>query len=57
MANIILISQWVDLMERSVYQLEKVTEEGNKAEIGRLRTLIFELHNKIDAELGGKSNV
>ncbi len=57
MANIILIGQWVDLMERSVYQLEKAITEGNGAEVNRLRTLIFDLHMKIDSELGGKGNV
>jgi hypothetical protein len=57
MANIILIGQWVDLMERSVYQLEKAINEGDKTEVNRLRTLIFDLHTKIDSELGGKRNV
>jgi hypothetical protein len=55
MANIVLIEQWVDSMEKAVFQLEKAMSDNEKNEINRLRTTIFDLYTKIKNAIGDKN--
>ncbi|MDP2947076.1 MAG: hypothetical protein Q8N88_03090 [Nanoarchaeota archaeon] len=55
MVNILTISEWVETMEKTVYELERATNTGKMDEINRLRILIFDLYKKIDEAISGKN--
>jgi hypothetical protein len=51
MANIILIKEWIESMEKYVFNLERATKKGDKNEANRMRVFIFDLHKKIEEAL------
>ena len=51
MANISYLWQLVGSLKDSINKFEEVTKSGNQSDANRLKTLIFEIHERIDEEV------
>jgi len=54
MVNIAFVEQLVTSMEDSLVSLEAAVLNGNREEVQKIRTFIFDLHVKISEEIKGK---
>ena len=56
MADLNFLEQLVFAMAEAVAKLEEAKKANKSAEFAKIKSFIFDLHNKLDAALGGNGN-